>query len=155
MVFLESISRLLLLAHAVAAIALVGAACHNALLALSHLNGRLVKPKRQRTYVAITFWLYAATFVLGLVIYPAFKVFVREAFLDAEVPLATGFFEVKEHWLGISLGLLAWYYPTSRSFDITVETTETPLYHWAGIGLAVVVVLSVIVGLVLVTIESI
>ena len=55
-----------------------------------------------------TFWgslFYILTWVLGLLIYPVFRVKVRAEYFDPELPWATGLFEIKEH-IG-SLGLFA------------------------------------------------
>jgi hypothetical protein len=56
----------------------------------------------------LTLWgsaAYVLTWALGLLIYPVFRVKVRAAYFDPQIPWATGLFEVKEH-VG-SLGLFA------------------------------------------------
>jgi hypothetical protein len=66
-----------------------------------------VRDRLQQLYRRIIGWAYASTFLLGLVLYPTFRVDVRAAYLDANAPLAVGFFEVKEHWLALGL-LVVW-----------------------------------------------
>lgn len=62
---------------------------------------------RARRYAAIAWPLYVAAMVTGALVYPAYKVGVREAWLDANRPALTGLFEIKEHWAALGL-LVAW-----------------------------------------------
>lgn len=101
------------------------------------------------------FWLFAVTFVIGLLVYPAFRVYVRAQYFDVDLPLATGFFEVKEHWLGLALGLLGMYYPMSRNIDLMEDTDETFVYNLVGVALMVVIIGAVAVGQVLVMYKSV
>ena len=59
-------------------------------------------------------WAYLISFVLGLLIYPVFKVRVRAEYFDHELPWLTGLFEIKEYvgaiGLFIALVLLGYYY---------------------------------------------
>lgn len=57
---------------------------------------------------------YIITFILGLLIYPVFRVKVRAEYFDPSLPWATGLFEIKEHigsiGLFIAIALLLYYY---------------------------------------------
>ena len=46
---------------------------------------------------------YIATFVMGLLVYPRFRVYVRGRFLDERAPNSTGLFEIKEHLAALGL----------------------------------------------------
>src|SRR5689334_6689320 len=132
MIFLEGIAKLLLMLHVSCAIALIGAATHNGIMAFQHLRGRFYRPDLQKTYTKIIAWLYPATFLLGLLIYPVFKHYVRDQYMDHHVPLATGFFEVKEHWVTIGAAILLFYYPPSRRINVRIRSAETFCYNVAG-----------------------
>lgn len=68
---------------------------------------------------------YILTFLMGLLIYPVFRVKVRAEYFDPNLPWATGLFEIKEHigaiGLFIAIGLLAYY----LAFDI--GQTQKPI----------------------------
>jgi hypothetical protein len=97
--------------------------------------------------VRVLGWAYLVTFALGLVNYPTFRVDVRAAHLDANVPLATGFFEVKEHWIAIGLVILACYWPMSRTMHASKRTNDAWLYGVLAIVLACIVWLAMLTGL--------
>lgn len=52
---------------------------------------------------------YLITFVLGALIYPAYRLDVRIALVEMRLPWAVGLFEVKEHWAAIGLAALPLY----------------------------------------------
>lgn len=62
----------------------------------------------------IGIWAYILTFVLGLLIYPVFRIRVRAEYFDIKLPWLTGLFEIKEYitalGLFIALVLLGFYY---------------------------------------------
>ncbi|MCB9557319.1 MAG: hypothetical protein H6707_14525 [Deltaproteobacteria bacterium] len=155
MIVFESLAKPLLLLHALASLALTGAVTHNGLIAIRQLFGQATKTRLQKLYVKLAFYLYVPSFVLGLLIYPAFRVRVRAAYLDAAIPLAKRLFEVKEHWLAIGLAILLVYYPLSRVIDVRRRDGVTLMYNVFGIALALIVWLSTIVGLLLVMQRSI
>jgi hypothetical protein len=139
--------KVLLLLHAAAAIVLIGSATHNGILAVRQLLGRPVRAALQRLYVHVLGIAYLITFALGLLNYPAFRLGVRATHLDANVPLATGFFEVKEHWIAIGLVILACYWPMSRNMHGSRGTSDAWLYHVLGIVLTFIVWLAMLTGL--------
>ena len=51
----------------------------------------------------IGLWAYILTFVLGLLIYPVFKIRVRAEYFDRQLPWLTGLFEIKEYLSAIGL----------------------------------------------------
>jgi hypothetical protein len=140
-------AKVLLCLHAAAAVVLIGSATHNAILSVRQLMGTPVRVALQRLYVRVLGWAYLCTFALGLINYPTFRLDVREAYLDTNVPLATGFFEVKEHWIAIGLVILACYWPMSRSMHASRRTSDAWLYHVLGILMACIVWLAMLTGL--------
>lgn len=154
-IFLESAARILLIVHALAAMAMAGAATHNGVLAWRALSRRSVPWRLVRVYATVMLWAQLATVLLGFLVYPAFRVYVRAQYLDLEVPLATGFFEVKEHWSMIALAALAWMWPMSRWLGRSSSRREVVGYAILGLSVALTVWLSLITGLALVTIRSV
>ncbi|MFQ6049755.1 MAG: hypothetical protein ACE5J0_01815 [Candidatus Paceibacterales bacterium] len=70
-------------------------------------------------------WAYLLTFILGLLIYPVFRIKVRAEYFDPELPWLTGLFEIKE-FIGaigvfIALVLLGYHY------FFKMEETEKPI----------------------------
>ncbi|OGZ23331.1 MAG: hypothetical protein A3A08_02380 [Candidatus Nealsonbacteria bacterium RIFCSPLOWO2_01_FULL_41_9] len=59
-------------------------------------------------------WAYILTFILGLLIYPVFRIKVRAEYFDLKLPWLTGLFEIKEYVTAIgffvALVLLGYYY---------------------------------------------
>jgi hypothetical protein len=62
----------------------------------------------------IGIWAYVLTFILGLLIYPVFRIRVRAEYFDLKLPWLTGLFEIKEYMaaigLFIALVLLGYHY---------------------------------------------
>ena len=105
----------LLLIHGLSAVLLWGALTHQAVAlwwpgsraGTGFWNGlRGVRAERYSRAVAV---LFVSTLVLGAVLYAPFRVLVRAAYLDANVPWATGLFEIKEHAAAIGLAVLPAY----------------------------------------------
>jgi hypothetical protein len=148
-------AKVLLILHAAAAIALVGATVHYGILAVSYLRGRYYRIDLHRTYLKIICYLYPLTFALGLILYPRFRVHVRADYMDKEAPYGTLFFEIKEHWLAVGLAILIALLALSRNIQISKPTAVTHLYNMLGIVLTVVVLFAVFTGLVLVSVRSV
>ncbi len=102
------LARPLLLLHALTGFAALTISIHVLYFgwrgAASNRAGHRVKARR---YALITWPTYVAAMITGALVYPAYKVVVREAWLDANRPELTGLFEIKEHWGALGL-LLAW-----------------------------------------------
>lgn len=73
----------------------------------------------------IGIWAYLSSFILGLLIYPVFRIKVRAAYFDPKLPWLTGLFEIKEFveaiGLFIALVLLAYHY------FFKIEESEKPI----------------------------
>ncbi len=128
MVFLENFYGLLLLAHLFATFVLVGSMTHNLLIVIGYVRGKCGRQKLELLYVKVSFWAYIIAYVLGVLIYPAFGVYIRGAYFDPQIPWATGLFEVKEHWGALGLALFFVYYFLRKSFQPAEEKDKLFLY---------------------------
>ena len=106
----------LLILHGLLAVALLGAITHQAIGAwLPARPGAQSFVGRMRSvsapsYVTAVIVLFIATFILGGVIYPAYRLNVRIVLEQYELHKANGSFELKEHWLAIGLAMLPVYW---------------------------------------------
>ena len=108
----------LLILHALLAVALLGAITHQALSVLKispAANGRWTFIDRFRgvdatAYTTPIVVLFAVTALGGALLYPQYRVDVRPALEDTQNVAANGVFEIKEHLVAIGLGLLPSYW---------------------------------------------
>ena len=107
----------LLLAHGLIAVALLGAITHQALSVLptATANGRRTFMGRFRgvnapAYATPIVVLFVITAIGGALLYPQYRIDVRPALEDMRNAAANGVFEIKEHFIAIGLGLLPAYW---------------------------------------------
>ena len=146
---------LFLVLHAATAVVLIGAATHNGLQSYRAWRGHPVRPRLQRLYAAVLFATYLPTVALGLWIYPAFRLDVRATNFDQHLPLATGAFEVKEHWVALGLFVLLAYLPLSRRLDTRLPTPDARAFNVLGLVLLVVVWWAMWTGLTLTALDPV
>jgi len=127
-VFLENYYEILLLVHLFATFVLVGSMTHNLLIVVGYVRGKFGRQKLEWLYVRVSLWAYVIVYVIGALIYPAFRIYIRHDFLDPQLPWATGLFEVKEHWGAVGLALLFVYYFLRKSFRPAEEKDKLFLY---------------------------
>lgn len=136
----------LLLLHGLSAMLLLGAITHQVfalwLPAAGKKRGwwqslRAVHPER---YQGAVITLFCVTALLGAIIYLPFRVINRAEYLDAQVPWATGLFEVKEHATAIGLAVLPAYWAVWR------EPSATSARRGLTTFLAVVIWWNLLVG---------
>lgn len=148
MVFLESFYIPLLIAHLVATGVLLGSMTHNLVYVIGYLRGRFGPKRREARQAAIMWWSYAVTYGIGALIYPAFRVHARHEYLDANLPWATGLFEVKEHWGALAVALLCAYWAVRRSFDPEEDRARLWVYvPWCFLLNAIIWYKTIIGGL--------
>lgn len=104
-VFLGSLGPLLLVLHALAAIVLGGASVHQAVLAVRLLLGRPVGSRLVRLYSLVALIAYGTTLLLGSLLYPRYRYFVRGLLLDRDAPWASNLFDFKENLATLGLPL--------------------------------------------------
>jgi hypothetical protein len=154
---LLTVDKALLVVHGLSAGVLAGASVHNALLSWRDLvSRRPTNARLQRLYPRVVAGAWLLTFGLGLVIYPPFRVTVRAEVFDVAMPLATGLFEMKEHWLALATLVLLYLVPSSAFIGRAgPPPVDRALYHLATIGVGAVVVYATIIGLTLAAIAPI
>jgi hypothetical protein len=111
-------TTLLLIAHGLLAVTLLGAVTHQAISVWLPMRrtansfvGR-VRAVPAASYVSAIIVLYLATATLGGIIYPAYRLGVRVVVEQLQMWSANGAFELKEHFAAVGLGILPayWYY---------------------------------------------
>jgi hypothetical protein len=146
MVFLEKYYIFLLLLHLIITLVLIGAMSHNLLIVIGYLRGKFNKRKLEWLYVKVSLWAYAIVYVVGAVIYPAFRVYIRGECFDKQIPWATGLFEVKEHWGAMGLAFFFAYYFLRKNFDPKEEKEKLFMYVPLCLLLNIIVWYKTIVG---------
>ena len=146
MVFLERLYEVLLLAHLLVTFVLVGCLTHNLLIVRNYLGSKFGHKKRELYYVRVSLWSYVIVYILGALIYPVFRTYIRADYFDPELPWATGLFEVKEHWGSLGLALFYVYYYLRKSFEPDVEKDKLWFYVPLCVLLNIIVWYKVIVG---------
>ncbi len=148
---LDTLRPLLLVAHGLLAVALTGAAVHAAVAGWTGLRGAARWQGRLPVYANVLLWSWIATLVTGLLIYPPFRVAVRAECFDLRIPLATGFFEVKEHWLAMGLPVAAVYRTLARRGGAAVAGRGV---HLLGILLGLVIVSATGIGFAMLALDA-
>ena len=149
-VWLEGVASALLVVHALAAIALLGATTHDAVLVIGFLRSRFGRAGLERLYVRIQLVAYLATFALGAVIYPAYRIYVRAAVFDRWAPWASNLFDIKENFAALGLPVVVAYAWLRSRFDPRKDVAWRPLYAVLGLTAAALVWFQAVAGLVLV-----
>lgn len=135
--------QFLLLVHVVVGAALLGALTHQSLAVARRASapgGRGVV-ERFRSVNAPAFTnavvvLFAASVLLGGLLYPRYRIDVRPILEDLQLRAANGLFETKEHFAAVGLGLLPVYWVAWRK-ELAAEWALTRKYlTWILAGLA-------------------
>ncbi len=110
------IAQALVVLHAVAGLALCGAATHHVVVAAGYLRG-VYRVKLARIYAVVTAACYATVFLLGAAAYPSYRYFVRGLYFDRHVVWASNLFDIKENYAALGLPFVVTVLLLSRSFD--------------------------------------
>jgi hypothetical protein len=108
----------LLIVHGILAVFLLGAITHQAIGASWPVTKKsagfvsAVRGVNGMNYTNVVILLFIMTFAIGTVIYPAYRLNVRTVLQEYKDLKPEGMFELKEHFLSLSLGLLPayWYF---------------------------------------------
>jgi len=146
MVFLEKYYEILLLVHLLATFVLVGSMTHNLLIVIRYVGGKFGRQKLEQRYVKYSLWSYIIVYAFGILVYPAFGVYIRTPYFDSQYPWATGLFEVKEHWGAVGLAMLFVYYFLRKNFQPAEEKNKLFLYVPLCLILNIILWYKVIVG---------
>lgn len=145
---LDGSARLLVLLHAAAAIVLVGAATHQAIIAVGYLRGTF-KVRLGRIYAAVVAVAYAVTFGFGLLAYPTFRYHTRALYLDRHEPWASNLFDMKENFAALGLPLVVGMLVLSRVMEPKEDRRLVGPYAAFALFTAAIVWFDVISGLVI------
>jgi hypothetical protein len=162
--FLESFARPLLIVHAIFAAVLVGSTTHHLLWSRHYLRGRFHTYNGERTFAWVQASAFLATFLVGNLLYPTYKVRVRAEYLDnpmavaaesklrleqrqatrvaVDAPVAHGpllspiarLFDIKENWVALGCAASVVLLVLSRR----AHPKEHPRVLWLYLGLSAV-----------------
>ncbi len=110
------VAQVLVLLHAVAGLALCGAATHHVVVASGYLRG-VFRVGLARIYAVVTAACYSAVVALGMMAYPSYRYFVRGLYFDRHVVWAANLFDIKENYAALGLPMVVAVLVLSRSFD--------------------------------------
>jgi hypothetical protein len=106
----------LLIVHGLLAVALLGAITHQAAsVCLPAKKPAASFPGRFRSvngaaYAPAVVLLYVASMLLGGLIYPDYRLNIRDVLQELQLRVANGSFELKEHFVALGLGMLPAYW---------------------------------------------
>lgn len=108
----------LLILHGLVAVALLGALVHQTIALWWPASSRTpafvsrLRSVQAMTYANAVIVMYIVTFVLGSLLYPAYRIDVRAVLESMHMKAPTGIFEIKEHFAALGLGMLPsyWYF---------------------------------------------
>lgn len=118
-IFLEPWAKPLLVLHAATAVVLLGSLGHLAWESVYLLRGAPRRMWLARVHARVGFAVYAIQFVLGLLVYPTYRVRVRNDVFDATMPWASNLFDIKEIWA--AFGMAAFVALFAISFAVRPE----------------------------------
>lgn len=136
---------IIMIFHGLFAIALLGAVTHQAMSVW--LPSRSPNPNfmaRFRTVKAASYTntiiiLFLLTFIMGSIVYPAYRIGARVFMENLRMSAAVGSFEVKEHLITFALGLLPAYWYFWKHPDATDQTRTRKMivllmaiFIWSG-----------------------
>lgn len=150
----EGAAPALVILHALAAIVLIGATTHHAIIAVGYLRGRY-KVRLGRIYAATIAVAYGITFVLGLFAYPAFRYHVRGLYLDRYEAWASNLFDTKENFAALGLPLVIALFVLSRAIVPSEDRALVRGYSVLALLAAAIVWFSVIAGLVITQVRGV
>ncbi|OHB61442.1 MAG: hypothetical protein A2168_06480 [Planctomycetes bacterium RBG_13_50_24] len=146
MIFLESAYSFLLLVHLFVTFVLVGSMTHGLLIVISYLRGKFNRQKLEFFYTKVSLWSYVIVYVIGAMIYPAYRIHIRHDYFDPQLPWATGLFEVKEHWGAVGLAMFFVFHLLRKDLRPAEEKDKLRLYVPLCFILNVIVWYKVVVG---------
>ncbi|MEO8078156.1 MAG: hypothetical protein ABI818_17640 [Acidobacteriota bacterium] len=107
--------QILLIVHGLTAIGLLGAITHQAFSVArrpgpTHSFVNRFRGVNPSTFTNAVVVMFVATFILGGLLYPRYRIDVRPLLEDMQLRAANGVFETKEHFAAVGLGLLPAYW---------------------------------------------
>lgn len=153
-IFLEPLSRVLVLLHALFAMALIGSSTHHVIVALGYVRGR-ARPRLGRIYALVSAAAYSLTFLVGALAYPTFRYRVRGLYLDHYAVWASKLWEIKETFATIGLSLAVAVLILSRVMDPKADGSLTRTYLVMVSATAAIVWFNVVSGLLVTLVKGV
>jgi hypothetical protein len=181
--FLETWARPLLVVHGVCAALLVAASTHHVLWIRAYRRQDFGKLRAERTFAVVASTAFLATFLLGNLLYPTYKVRVRAEYLDSPAALTDELklrgaqhlgprvaapsqaarslaavarvFDIKEHWVAIGCAASLLLLALSRWAHPKEHAHVLPLYLGLSLVQCGTAWLGAIVGLVTASYRSV
>lgn len=150
----HGLARLLVVVHAVAAIVLVGAATHHAIVAIGYLRG-VYKVRLGSIYAATVAVTWLVTFALGLAAYPTFRFAVRALYMDRHEPWASNLFDLKEHTAAFGIPFVLGTWALSRVMEPKRDRGLAWAYAAMVVLIAAIVWFDVLAGLVITMVRGV
>jgi hypothetical protein len=150
-------ARAFLVLHALCALAMGGAATHLFLVTIGIQRADRVyasKVRLTRIYAQVTGWLFSGTMIVGAVVYPTYRYFVRGLYLDRYAPWASNLFDFKENIAAAALPFAIGLILLGRRFDGADREVRMTVAACAVVVFAVVA-FDIISGLVIVVVRSV
>jgi hypothetical protein len=127
MIWLEAWARVVVVLHAAAAIVLIGAATHHAIVAFGYLRG-VHRVRLARIYGATVLGAYAVCFALGAIAYPTYRYRVRGLYLDWYEVWASNLFDIKENFAALGFPAVVVVFVLGRALKPKDEPALVPCY---------------------------
>jgi len=152
-IFLEPIAKPLLILHAALAVALLGSVVHLGWESVYYLLGRPRSPRLAVIHSRVGFVLYASQFLLGILIYPTYRVRVRHDVFDVRMPWASNLFDTKEMFAAFGLAAFAALFVLSFVVRPREEADRAwlPALGSLGVLVAAITIYSALAGWILVS----
>ena len=135
MIFLADIAKRLTIVHALAAMVTLGAVTHQSIVAVRAWRGRL-NPRLAKIYGATGAISCALTVLLGGLVYPAYRYYVRGLYLDHCDVATSKLFDVKEDLAVFALLLAILVWVVARKLERPSPREHFELYTGASLLLA-------------------
>ena len=152
--YLYGARKLLLLLHFVGAVVLAGSSVHLALRMPALLRGRS-NPRLERIYGRVVAAAYSATYLLGALLYPTYRVHVRAVFLDRHHPMVSNLFDVKENLATIALPLALALGALGGRLSDDADRRLRPIFATMSAFVAAVVVFDVLSGVYIASVRAV
>jgi hypothetical protein len=146
LLFAEAQAGSLLIAHAVVGASVVAVSTHLVVWTWRLVRGQTGRQRGIRWFAAVGLGLYLLQFTLGNLMYPVYKVRVRGEYLDSSEAVAADRAARAEarNSVETKLGQPPIEVPTKSDSLAAVSHLFDVKEHWVGLGLAMIVALTVV-----------
>jgi hypothetical protein len=153
-IFLDGAAKPLLVLHAFAAFALLGASTHLAIVSFRLWRGGLQLGRLARIYAQIIGACFAGAFAVGLALYPHYRYHVRGLYLDRYEPWASNLFDFKETLAALGLPLALGLFFVGRRYEPKEDAAVTPYFVLLSFSVWAVALTAVVSGLIVTSVKG-